>query len=285
MTIEQYAAPETLDELTRLLSGGNALIFAGGTDVMPQTRAGARQFQPYLINASRVAGLRGISREGARIRIGALTTVTDILESNLLSEHVPVLVEAADCFASGQVRNTATLGGNLCNASPAADLAIPLLLVDAELELSSNDNGAPSRRVVPISDFFVAPGKTVLKPTEILTRVIFDAPPSGFRARFIKFGTRPALDIAVVSVGVAGATANMVFAITRVAFGAAAPTPIRGKKTEELLEGRLLVDDTILAASSAAQKDVSPISDVRGSAWYRRELVRTLTERALHDVA
>ncbi|MEE9263747.1 MAG: xanthine dehydrogenase family protein subunit M [Vicinamibacteria bacterium] len=278
-SIEKYTAPETLEEVTDLLAEGYALMFAGGTDVMPQTRSGVREFQPYLINIARVAGIRGISREGSSIRIGALTTLTDILESALLKEHAPVLVAAADCFASGQVRNSATLGGNLCNASPAADMAIPLLLLDAEVELQSG-----ARRCVPLSDFFLGPGKTWLNPTEILTHVRFDAPPDGFRARFVKFGVRPALDISVVSVGVAGVE-NAVFGITRVAFGAAAPTPLRGEKTEAFLEGRLLDEDTIAAAAGIAQEEVSPISDVRGSAWYRRELVRTLTERALRDVA
>jgi len=281
MTIERYAAPETLEELTDLLAEGRALLFAGGTDVMPQTRSGAREFQPYLINVSRVAGLRGIAREGAKIEIGALTTVTDILESSLVQDHVPVLANAADCFASGQVRNTATLGGNLCNASPAADMAIPLLLVDAEVELVSHE----TRRTVPLSEFFTGPGKTSLEASEILTRVRFDVPAKGFRARFIKFGSRPALDIAVVSVGVAGVLANGVFGNTRVAFGAAAPTPMRGEKTEGFLEDRVLDDDAIAAAAAVAEEEVSPISDIRGSAWYRRELIRTLTARALRDVA
>jgi xanthine dehydrogenase FAD-binding subunit len=278
--IEEYWTPETLEELTDLLSGGYALMFAGGTDVMPQTRAGVREWKPYLINIGHVAGLRGVSREGSSIRIGALTTLTDILESALLKEHAPVLVAAADCFASGQVRNTATLGGNLCNASPAGDMAIPLLLLDAEVELHSD---APRR--VPLSDFFLGPGKTCLKPTEILTHIRFDVPPDSFRARFVKFGTRPALDIAVVSVGVAGRTEGGVFGVTRVAFGAVAPTPVRGAKTEAFLEGRLLNEDTIAAAAAIAQEEVSPISDVRGSAWYRRELIRTLTKRVLTDVA
>jgi len=278
--IEEYWTPETLEEVTDLLAEGDALMFAGGTDVMPQTRAGVRAFQSYLINIARIAGLRGVSREGSSLRIGCLTTLTDILESALLKEYAPVLVAAADCFASGQVRNTATVGGNLCNASPAGDLAIPLLLLDAEVELHSH-----ARRCVLLSDFFLGPGKTCLKPTEILTHIRFDVPPDGFRARFVKFGTRPALDIAVVSVGVAGRTQGGVFGVTRVAFGAVAPTPMRGEKTEALLEGRLLDEETIAAAAAMAQGEVLPISDVRGSAWYRKELIRTLTKRVLTDVA
>jgi CO/xanthine dehydrogenase FAD-binding subunit len=278
--IEEYRTPETLEEVTDLLAEGDALMFAGGTDVMPQTRAGVREWKPYLISIAHIAGLRGVSREGSSIRIGALTTLTDILESALLKEHAPVLVAAADCFASGQVRNTATLGGNLCNASPAGDMAIPLLLLDAEVELHSD-----TPRWVPLPDFFLGPGKTCLKPTEILTHIRFEVPPDGFRARFAKFGTRPALDIAVVSVGLAGRADHGVFGVTRVAFGAVAPTPMRGVKTEAFLEGRLLDEETIAAAAAIAQEEVKPISDVRGSAWYRKELIRTLTARVLTDVA
>ena len=257
-------------------------MFAGGTDIVPQTRAGVRPFERSLINISRVAGLRGVSRDGGNIRIGALTTVTNILESALLKEDAPVLVDAADRFASGQVRNVATLGGNLCNASPAGDLAIPLLLLDAEVELASQARGA---RTLPLSNFFLGPGKTRRESDEVLSGAQFEVPAEGFAARFIKFGTRPALDIAVVSVGVAGIRESGALRQARVAFGAVAATPMRGKKTEAFLEGRVLDEDTIAAAAILARDEITPISDVRGSAWYRRQLVGTLIERALRDVA
>jgi len=279
--VERYEAPETLQEAIELLASGDALVFAGGTDVMPQIRTGSRQLRPILINISRITDLRGISRDGTRLRIGALTTVTDILESALLKETAPVLVAAADRFASGQVRNAATVGGNLGNASPAADLAIPLLLLDAEVELFSR-----KRRVVPLTDFFLGPGRSVLEPGEILTHVQFEVPRNDFTARFVKFGggTRPAMDISVVSVGVAGVVAGRALSRVRVALGAAAPTPLRATKTEAFLEGKGLDRETIAAAAAMAETEASPISDVRGSAWYRRELIRTLTRRVLADV-
>lgn len=283
--IEKYAVPRTVEEATELLAANDALMFAGATDVLPQTRSGKRAFKPALVNIRRIDALRSIEREGNSFRLGALTTVTEILESELLKEHVPVLVEAADSFASGQLRNTATLGGNLCNASPAGDMILPLLLLDAEVELASRSKGALARRRLPLCDFFLGPGKTRLEPTEVLTHVHFDAPGESFVASFRKFGTRPAMDIAVVSIALGCAIQDGVVTKARVAFGAAAPTPLRGLRTEALLEGRTLDEETLAAAAATAREEIHPISDVRGSAWYRRELVGTLTERMLRHVA
>ena len=286
--IEKYAVPRTVEEATELLAANDALMFAGATDVLPQTRSGKRAFKPALVNIRRIDALRGIEREGNSFRLGALTTVTEILESELLKEHVPVLVEAADSFASGQLRNTATLGGNLCNASPAGDMILPLLLLDAEVELASRSpqlKGALARRRLPLCDFFLGPGKTRLEPTEVLTHVHFDAPGESFVASFRKFGTRPAMDIAVVSIALGCTMEDGVVTKARVAFGAAAPTPLRGLRTEALLEGRTLDEETLAAAAATAREEIHPISDVRGSAWYRRELVQTLTGRLLRNVA
>jgi CO/xanthine dehydrogenase FAD-binding subunit len=283
--IQKYAAPRTLEEATEFLSENECLMFAGATDVLPQTRSGKRAFKPALVNIKRIDALRGIEREGNSFRLGTLTTVTEILESELLKEHAPVLVEAADSFASGQLRNTATLGGNVCNASPAGDLIPPLLLLDAEVELASRSEGRLTRRRLPLCDFFLGPGKTRLEPTEVLTHVHFDAPGESFVALFRKFGTRPAMDIAVVSIALGCAIRDGIVTRARVAFGAAAPTPLRGLRTEALLEGRALDEATLAAAAATVREEIRPISDVRGSAWYRRELVGTLTERMLRHVA
>jgi CO/xanthine dehydrogenase FAD-binding subunit len=279
--IQKYLAPRTLEEATEILSENECLLFAGSTDVLPQTRSGKRAFKPALVNLKRIDALRGIERDGRSFRIGALTTVTEILESALLKQHAPALVQAADAFASGQIRNAATLGGNIANASPAGDLIPPLLILDAEVELASRSG----RRRLPLRDFFLGPGKMRLEPTEVLTHVSFDVPDDGFVASFKKFGTRPAMDIAVVSVALGCAIRDGVVTGARVAFGAAGPTPMRGTRTEAVLEGRALDDDTLAAASATAREEIHPISDVRGSAWYRRELVRTLTERLLRHVA
>jgi len=202
--ITRYEVPALLDEAARILSEGPATLFAGGTDVMPQTRAGARTFRSTLVNINRLGELRGVREADGTVRIGGLTTITEILESEILKKTAGVLVQAADCFASGQVRNAATIGGNICNASPAGDMIIPLLLLDAEVELASWRNGRLAHRVVPLCDFFVGPGKTRIKADEMMTCVLFGLPKARTVGEFRKFGTRPALDIAVVSVGIAG---------------------------------------------------------------------------------
>lgn len=283
--VEEYLVPGTLSEAAQALAEGPATLFAGGTDVLPQTRSGERPFESRLMNIRRLADMRGVTHEDGRLMIGALTTVTDIMNSHTLRELVPVLTSAADCFASGQVRNSATIGGNICNASPAGDLIIPLLLLDAEVELASWQNGELSSRSVPVNDFFTAPGQTVMQANEILSGVRFRVPVSGWVGSFRKFGTRPALDISVVSVGVGGVCSHGCLREARVAFGAVAPTPVRGHNTEAAMNDTELNADTIDLLSRTAAEEVSPISDVRASAWYRTQLVEELTRRSLYDVS
>ena len=282
--IERYVQSRTLEQATTALAVGPATLFAGGTDVLPQTRAGTRAFQATLVNINRLDELRGIAESGGKIRIGALATITDMLESDVLKQSAGVVVQAADCFASGQVRNAATIGGNICNASPAADMIVPLLLLNAELEFASWRDGQIVRRKMPLCDFFVGPGKTRIEADEILTAVMFPVPKPQAVGRFCKFGTRPALDIAVVSIGIAGVRENGCLKDARVAFGAVAPTPIRGRETEAALEGAPLDDRRIEEIAHVAEQEVTPISDVRASAWYRKRLIFELVQRLLHDV-
>jgi CO/xanthine dehydrogenase FAD-binding subunit len=283
--IERYAAPATIEEAVQLLSEGRATLLAGGTDLMPQTRGGVRDFQPLLLNLKRIPGLRGVSLEAGAIRVGALTTVTDLLEDPLLAAHARILPLVADRFASGQIRNSATIGGNICNASPAGDLIIPLYLLDAEVELVTWKDGALTTRLLPIIEFLTGPGQTRLESVEILTAIRFAVPATDFAGGFEKFGTRPALDISVVSVGIAGRRENGCLYDVRVALGAVAPTPLRGRLTEAAIEGQAIDDVTVERAAIAAADEIAPISDVRASAWYRIELTRTLVARLLRHVA
>lgn len=284
-TIEQYCAPASVDEAATVLRGGDVTILASGTDLMPQTQAGRAWFGRVLMNICRIPELRGIAVEQGAIRIGTLTTVTELMESDVIRRDLPVLVEAGDQFASDQLRNTATIGGNICNASPAGDLLVPLLILDAEVELVSMPGGTRESRQVPLREFFVGPGKTARKASELLVAVWVPRPPEGFVARFHKFGTRPALDIAAISIGIGGVLQRGVLTQVRIAFGAVAPTPIRAPKTEAALEARALTVDTISAVAQIAHDEVRPISDVRASEWYRRELIHNLTKRVLDDVA
>jgi CO/xanthine dehydrogenase FAD-binding subunit len=284
-TIEQYCAPASVDEAATVLRGGDVTILASGTDLMPQTQAGRARFGRVLMNIRRIPELRGIAVEQGAIRIGTLTTVAELRESDVIRRDLPVLVEAGDQFASDQLRNTATIGGNICNASPAGDLLVPLLILDAEVELVSMPGGTRESRQVPLREFFVGPGKTARKASELLVAVCVPRPPEGFVARFHKFGTRPALDIAAISIGIGGVLQRGVLTQVRIAFGAVAPTPIRAPKTEAALEGRALTVETISAVAQVAHDEVRPISDVRASEWYRRELIHNLTKRVLDDVA
>ena len=283
--IERYAAPKSLEEALGILQGGEVTILAGGTDLMPQTKAGRIAFKPTLMNIRNVAGLRGVTLDGDAIRIGALTTITELLTDPLVKKHAPVLAEACDHFASDQIRNAGTVGGNIGNASPAGDTLVPLIVLDAEVELASKPNGSVTTRRMPLAEFFTGPGKTKRTANELLTAVRIPLPKAGHVARFYKFGARPALDISTISIGIAGVRKDGALTDTRVAFGAVAATPVRAKQTEAALEGRRLDDDTIETAANAARDEVNPIDDIRATAWYRKELIHNMTKRMLDHVA
>lgn len=282
--IERYFAPTSLEEALELLRPGNVTIVAGGTDVMVQSQIGKLQLKPVLMNIRRIAGMSGIRDEGATLRIGALTTMTELLDSALVRERLGILWQACDHFASDQLRNAGTLGGNICNASPAGDTLVPLLVLNAHVVLASKPNGNVAQRTLPLAQFFAGPGRTHCRPGELLTAIELPAPPRGFIGSFFKFGTRPALDIATISIGLGAVRDGRVLRDVRIAYGAVAPTPIRGPRTEAALEGRTLDPATIEAALSASAAEVHPISDVRGSGWYRSELIRNTLRRMLNHV-
>jgi xanthine dehydrogenase FAD-binding subunit len=183
------------------------------------------------------------------------------------------------------VRNAGTVGGNICNASPAGDTLVPLLVLDAEVELVSRSNGAVRTRRLPLTEVLVGPGRTRREPGELLAAIRVPLPAAGFVGCFHKHGTRPALDIATVSVAAGGVRRAGRLEGARVAFGAVAPTPVRGYATERVLEGVPLDAARIAAAAETAVGEARPISDVRASAWYRGELVRNVTRRVLAHVA
>jgi CO/xanthine dehydrogenase FAD-binding subunit len=281
MSIENYQAPSSIAEAVQLLHQREATIVAGGTDLTPQIEAGVREFASTLINVQRIEEMRGIAVANGRYRIGGLTTVTDILNSELLAADIPVLVDAADRFASSQIRNAASLAGNLCNASPAGDMVIPLLLLDAEAELASWADGEVTTRSVALADFFTGPGKTVLRNEELMTAVEFAQPDDGFAAVFYKSGPRPALEISTVSMGVGGKVSDGVIHGARVSIGAVAPIPLRAKETEAVLEGNRIDAEMIELAVETACREVRPIDDVRASSWYRKHLTGVYIRRAL----
>jgi CO/xanthine dehydrogenase FAD-binding subunit len=278
---QEYAAPTTLEAAARLAADGEATLLAGGTDLMLRAADG---YGRRLVNLRRVGELAGIEVGEKRVRLGALTTVSEILESDDLRSTAPLLAETADRFASPQIRNAATLGGNIANASPAADLVVPLLALDAEVTLAAWRDEAMTTRRLPLAEVFTGPGTTVIGADEILTAVAFDRPTAGQVGGFLKSGPRPALEIAVVSAALAGVLRDGALHQVRIALGSVAPTPIRAHAAEAVLEGQPLTPDTIDAAAQAAAGEAAPIDDIRGSAWYRRHLVRVYLERLLADV-
>jgi CO/xanthine dehydrogenase FAD-binding subunit len=282
--ISTYLAPRRLDEALQAMADGDATVLCGGTDLAPQTESGVRQYTAKLLNIRRVEGLGGIEAQGAQIRIGAVTTISEIRRNPTLAEIAPVLVEAAEHFASDQIRNAASVGGNLCNASPASDMSPPLLVLGASVELACWQGGAVQTRRVPLDQFFVSPGKTVKLPQELLTAVLFDRPAADFVGRFRKSGPRPALEISTVSVALGARVANGKLSAVRVAMGSVAPTPLRARHVEAALEGKPLDAPTIAAAVAATVDDAKPIDDVRASAWYRGHLVRVFLEEVLNEV-
>lgn len=271
----RYHRPTSLAEALRLAADEPAARFlAGGTDLLVAMREG-RARPPALISLRRVPELAGIS-DGGALTIGALTTVADLIAHRGVAEACPVLVEAARAIGGPQIRNAATVGGNLCNASPCADLAPPLLVLDAAVRLEGPRGG----RELPLEDFFEAPGRTRLAPGELLTAIVVPRPPSGARAAFAKKG-RVAMDLALASVAVLLELDGDRCGLARVAAGSVAPRPIRLRGVEALLEGQRLEPERLAAARAQAEREVSPISDVRAGAVYRRRLVGALLSRAV----
>jgi CO/xanthine dehydrogenase FAD-binding subunit len=284
--IEQYVAPSSLEQaLDYLRRAGEVTILAGGTDLMPQSQGGRLKIKRTLMNIHHIPELQGIALDGGAIRIGALATITEIMHSELVKKHLPILIDACEHFASNQIRNAATLGGNICNASPAGDMLVPLLVLDAEVELASKPNGSIARRRMPLAEFFVGPGKTRCGPAELLAGLRIGLPGANHYARFFKFGTRPALDISTITIGIAGTLKDGALSHVRVAFGAVAPIPMRAPRTEQALEARRLDAASIDAVAAVARDEVTPIDDIRASAWYRKELIHNITKRMLGHVA
>ncbi|MBI2894851.1 MAG: FAD binding domain-containing protein [Deltaproteobacteria bacterium] len=277
-----YVAPAELVEALGILAErrGRVSLLAGGTDLVPRLRqsAGLPDGRDTIVNLKRIEALRGFSIGADGLALGALTTVTTLRRDESIATAVPLFSRTADRFASEQVRNAATIGGNVVNASPAGDLQIPLLVHGARARLAS----ARGARTLAIADVLLGPGKTALAGDEIL--VGLDVPLlDGYRISFSKFGLRPAMEIAVVSVGVALRLEDGRISDARIALGAVAPTARRSPAAEAVLTGQRPDREVLAAAGEAALGDVSPIDDVRASADYRRHLVRVMTRRTLAD--
>jgi carbon-monoxide dehydrogenase medium subunit len=276
----EYFAPTSLDDVVALLGkyqDGSRLL-AGGTDLLLNMKK--RTVWPaVVVDLNKVPGLSFVETRGNNVHIGALTRLNDIKDSAVVRGKVSVLAEAIALLAANPIRNRASIGGNLCNASPAADTAPPLLALKASVKL----RGPKGERIVTLSEFFLGPGQTARKADEVLTEVII--PSEEGHSAFMKLGRRKGFTLSIVSVAGFVVTENGKFKDVRVALGAVAPTPMRSGRVEERLRGVEVSHEGIEKAAELVKGELSPISDVRASAEYRREMACVLTRRVLKRLA
>ena len=275
--------PETIDQAVELLArlGSSARALAGGTDLLLERLHGLEPPE-QLVSLAGVDGLSFIE-DGEALHIGAATTLTAIASSPIVRQKCGMLAEAAGMIGVLQTRNLATLGGNLCNAIPSADSAPPLLAAEASVILV----GPHGKRCLPLAAFFLGPRQTALQAGELMTEVVVPHPPPDSGGTYRRHTTRKALDLAVV--GVAAQLTldprHLTILAARIALGAVAPTPVRAEAAERLLAGRHPNDKSFALAGEAATQAAHPISDLRGSATYRMDILRSLTRRCLAEAA
>jgi len=270
-----YSLQEALDAASA--SKGASVFMAGGTDLLVQIKEGKKRLQG-IIDVKGISEMDGVVITGGECSIGALTSIRTLETSLPVSEKVPLLAQAAAKLGSVQVRHRATIGGNLCNASPSADTASALLALDAQVEIF----GKAGTRVIDLDKFFLGPGATVLGDGELLTRLKIPLTRNRQGSVYYKLSTRNAMDLAFVGVAVLLELGrDDEISKTRIALGAVAPTPIRVPSAEKQLEGIRLSHEAARKSAELAARSCEPISDHRASAEYRREMVRELSQQGL----
>ncbi|MGQ4833016.1 MAG: FAD binding domain-containing protein [Candidatus Asgardarchaeia archaeon] len=275
----EFLTPTTEDELYDILDTykEKAKVLAGGSDLLLLMRKGVIKPE-VIVNIMEIQSLKFIEENEKEVRIGATCTYSEIIENEIIKTNFPELVEAIKKIASTPIRNRATMAGNLANASPAADSAPILIVLGAKLKLKSKEG----EREVPVEDFFLGVRKTVLKPNEIIREIIIPKKAKNFEATFYKLGKRNALVLAVVSTAVSiKLSENGTIEDARIALGSVAPVPLRAKKAEEVIKGKVPTLELIEECAKVAMNESKPISDVRASAEYRKEMVFVLTRRVL----
>ncbi len=277
-----YFAPKSLSEAHEIIvtHSEGSFLMAGGTDLMMQVKSKA--IAPECIIDLKGLGLDYINPMGDGLSIGATTTLHEIETSPLIKDRFPVLAATTAEMSSYSIRHMGTLGGNLCNASPSADTAPPLIVLGAHAKI----NGPDGERVVPVEELASGPGRTVLNRGEVLTEIQIPAMPPRSGAVYLKYKRNEGMDLALVGVAVwmvlddAKARCQDI----RIALGAVAPVPLRASAAEAVLQGQPLEEERFEEAAAKAREAAEPITDVRGSAEYRAALVRTLTLDALRQV-
>lgn len=274
-----YVRPQTVAETLSALAsaGGAATVIAGGTDLIGDMKF--RGFKPgVLININQVEGLRYIEEDASGLRIGALTSIQALVANPIVVKRYTALGDAAERFASLQVRNLASVAGSLGRASPGGDMAPPLLALGASLVIA----GQAGDREVPLSEFFLGPRRTVLQPGELMREIRVPALPARSGSAYARLSYRDVLDLCVVGVAsCVSLDAGKRVTVARVALGSVAPRPVRAANTEAFLVGKELTDEAIVEAGKVSSQDANPISDQRASAEYRRQMIPVFTRRSL----
>ncbi|MBU2499594.1 MAG: xanthine dehydrogenase family protein subunit M [Proteobacteria bacterium] len=274
----EYLMPKTIDEAISLhvSHGERAKYIAGGTDVIVKIKEGKIAPQ-YLVSLRRVPGLDHITYKEGELRIGALVTHRMLELSPVIKKAFPILIDAVTNIGSVQVRNVATIGGNIVNAVPSADGAIPLITLGAEV----NIRGPKGEGSMALEDLFIGPGQTLLEPGEILLEFVIPKLPPHTGAAYWKHTRRAAMELPLLGVAVLISLDEGMTTCTeaRIGLGVLAPTPMRAKNAEAVLKGKRLEDALLRAAGKAAAEECKARDSTRGEAWYRREMVEVLVPR------
>lgn len=277
-----YLEAETIEEACLLLSRykSKAKVIAAGTDLLVLMKN--RVVRPqYIINIKAIADLDYIHYNEKDLRIGALTTLDEIANSPLIRQKLPALADTVCQIATPQVRNVATIGGNLCNAAPSADTAPLLIVLGAKVEIKSLQR----EKTIALEEFLTGPRQSILQDDEILIEIQIPNLSPHTRSTYQKLPARTTIDIAAV--GVAAAVTLDLTGTTivdaKIALGAVAPTPIRAYNAERIIKGKAIEDELIVMSAQAAAEEANPISDIRASADYRREMVKVLTNQAIRQ--
>jgi aerobic carbon-monoxide dehydrogenase medium subunit len=276
-----YIRPSRMDEaIAALRTNENPHLLAGGTDLLVGMKTNTVR-PKCIIDLKGIPQINSIEYDDG-FKIGALTTVRDIETSPLIRKKIPALGEAAATLGSIQIRNRATVGGNLCHGSPAADMSVILLAMHCETKIISPDG----EKQLALDRFFCGPGITVLAKDEVLSEIIIPKKIENHKGIYLKHGPRKAMDIGIVNIAIlmdADFRTRRCNQIT-IALGAVASTPIRAKKAETLVNGKTLTTELIHEAAETASSEAKPISDFRASAAYRRELVKSLVVKGIQQI-
>ncbi len=280
----EYVKPATLAEASKFLAehDGTAKPFSGGTDCFVRLRDGVLKLD-YLVDIKGLDGTLDLSFDPKKgLTIGAAVPMNKVASNKDVLAHYPNLAEAAKSVASYQLRNRATIVGNICNASPAGDTIGTCMALDGVL----NIHGVEGKREVSLNAFFLAPGRTVLKPGDVVTSITLPPPPKGMVGVYKKLGRNTIGDLSIVGVTVLGypnskSPSGFTF---RIVLASVAPVPFEALKAEAVLSEKKITPETIAAAADVAMESITPIDDVRGSARYRKYMVRNLTREAITEV-